>query len=215
VSEYEQQAKRDARSSRTLEHATNHPAYRYCIHAAIAIYSLIRINGYYRFPPFLAPPEHVLGCSHGADHDDRFAISPYPDLQIQIKEAAMADAVKLFKALADETRLRILHLLCHRELCVCQIVEVLEIGQSKASRHLGHLRNAGLVDDRREGLWMYYSLAQSNGALHEQLTAWLRRAKDEAPMGAADLEDARPSSTNGKCSRGGTSEPLMNADEHS
>ncbi len=100
----------------------------------------------------------------------------------------MADAVKLFKALADETRLRILHLLCHRELCVCQIVEVLEIGQSKASRHLGHLRNAGLVDDRREGLWMYYSLAQSSGTLDEQITAWLRQAKDEVPMGAADLK---------------------------
>ena len=72
----------------------------------------------------------------------------------------MSDAVQLFKALADETRLRILNLLVRREVCVCQIVEVLGLGQSKVSRHLAHLRNAGLVNDRREGLWMYYSLAQ-------------------------------------------------------
>ena len=100
----------------------------------------------------------------------------------------MLETVKLFKALADETRLRILHLLCHRELCVCQIVEVLEIGQSKISRHLAHLRNASLVADRREGLWIYYSLAQPSGTLHEQITAWLKRAVAEIPMGETDLE---------------------------
>lgn len=100
----------------------------------------------------------------------------------------MLEAVQLFKALGDETRLRILHLLCHRELCVCQIVDVLGIGQSKASRHLAHLRNAGLVNDRREGLWMYYSLVRPNGTLHEQVTQWLRQAGDEIPMGAADLK---------------------------
>ena len=97
-------------------------------------------------------------------------------------------AVQVFKALADGTRLRILNLLCRRDLCVCQIVEVLGIGQSKASRHLASLRHAGLVNDRREGLWMYYSLAQPHGRLHEQVVEWLQRAKDEVPMGAADLE---------------------------
>ena len=100
----------------------------------------------------------------------------------------MSEAVKLFKALADETRLRILHLLCRRELCVCQIVDVLRIGQSKASRHLAHLRNAGLVNDRREGLWIHYSLAQPNGTLHERVTEWLKQAEDEVARGAADLE---------------------------
>ena len=99
----------------------------------------------------------------------------------------MPEAVKLFKALADETRLRILHLLCHRELCVCHIVDALEIGQSKASRHLAHLRNAGLVNDRREGLWMYYSLAKSNGKLHRQIMAWIKKAEDEDPAWGEDL----------------------------
>jgi ArsR family transcriptional regulator len=100
----------------------------------------------------------------------------------------MSKAVKLFKALADETRLRILNLLCRQEICVCQIVEALGLGQSKVSRHLAHLRNAGLVNDRREGLWMYYSLAQPSGRLHEQAIEWLKQAEDEVPMGAADLE---------------------------
>jgi len=100
----------------------------------------------------------------------------------------MSDAVQLFKALADETRLRILHLLCRRELCVCQIVEVLEIGQSKASRHLATLRHAGLVTDRREGLWMYYSLSNPSVELQRQVVEWLRQAEGEVPMGAADLK---------------------------
>ena len=100
----------------------------------------------------------------------------------------MSEAVKLFKALADETRLRILNLLCRRELCVCQIVEALRIGQSKASRHLATLRHAGLVTDRREGLWMYYSLSDPSQKLQRQVIDWLKRAEDEVPTGAADLE---------------------------
>jgi len=100
----------------------------------------------------------------------------------------MSDAVQLFKALADETRLRILNLLCRRELCVCQIVEVLGVGQSKASRHLATLRHAGLVTDRREGLWMYYSLSDPSVELQRQVIDWMRQAEDEVPMGAADLE---------------------------
>ncbi len=100
----------------------------------------------------------------------------------------MADSVQLFKALADETRLRILALLGRRELCVCQIVQTLGIGQSKASRHLAHLKNAGLVKDRRDGLWMLYSLAPSDGRLHRELIQWLLRADGEIPLAAADFD---------------------------
>lgn len=64
----------------------------------------------------------------------------------------------LFKALADVTRLRILGLLLAGEVCVCDIHESLKIPQSKASRHLAYLRRAGLVDTRREGLWIHYRL---------------------------------------------------------
>lgn len=64
----------------------------------------------------------------------------------------------LFKALADATRLRILGLLLTGEVCVCDIHESLKIPQSKASRHLAYLRKSGLVETRREGLWVHYRL---------------------------------------------------------
>jgi ArsR family transcriptional regulator len=67
----------------------------------------------------------------------------------------------LFKALADETRLRILGLLLTGEVCVCHIHESLRISQPKASRHLAYLRRAGLVETRRDGLWIHYRLAES------------------------------------------------------
>lgn len=71
----------------------------------------------------------------------------------------MRDAAKFFKVLADESRLQALWLLFnHRELCVCDIMEALAITQSKASRHLLTMRHAGLVTDRKDGLWSYYQL---------------------------------------------------------
>ena len=108
----------------------------------------------------------------------------------------MREEARLFKSLADETRLKILWLLMgQEELCVCDIMGVLGITQSKASRHLRYLFNAGLVTDRREGLWMYYRISVAFGsregkqlqmlremlaaqpaarALSEQLQQWLR-----------------------------------------
>jgi ArsR family transcriptional regulator len=69
----------------------------------------------------------------------------------------MQTEVKIFKALSDRTRLRIVTLLLeHGELCVCDIIAALEIPQSTASRHLSVLRNAGLVEGERRGVWMYY-----------------------------------------------------------
>jgi ArsR family transcriptional regulator len=65
----------------------------------------------------------------------------------------------VFKALADSTRLRILGLLLTGEVCVCHIHESLRISQPKASRHLAYLRKAGLVETRRDGLWIHYRLA--------------------------------------------------------
>ena len=67
----------------------------------------------------------------------------------------------VFKALADQTRLRILGLLAAGEVCVCEIHDSLRIPQPTASRHLAYLRRAGLVADRREGLWVHYRLAAS------------------------------------------------------
>ena len=73
----------------------------------------------------------------------------------------MRTLTNLFKALSDETRLQMLGLLFKEgELCVCDFVDVLEITQSKASRHLRHLVNAGLLDDRRDGTWVYFRIAE-------------------------------------------------------
>jgi ArsR family transcriptional regulator len=72
----------------------------------------------------------------------------------------LTDMEVLFKALADATRLRILGLLLAGEVCVCDIHESLKIPQSKASRHLAYLRRAGLVETRREGLWVHYRLGR-------------------------------------------------------
>jgi len=66
----------------------------------------------------------------------------------------------VFKALSDETRLQMLGLLLKEgEMCVCDFVEVLEITQSKASRHLRRLVNVGLLNDRREAIWVYFRTA--------------------------------------------------------
>jgi len=66
---------------------------------------------------------------------------------------------RFFKALADETRLRILRLLAVREMCVCEVMVALELTQPTASHHLGLLENAGLVKDRKDGKWVFYSVA--------------------------------------------------------
>ena len=71
----------------------------------------------------------------------------------------------VFKALADQTRLRILGLLGAGEVCVCEIHESLRIPQPTASRHLAYLKRAGLVADRRDGLWVYYRLARPRDAV--------------------------------------------------
>jgi ArsR family transcriptional regulator, arsenate/arsenite/antimonite-responsive transcriptional repressor len=67
----------------------------------------------------------------------------------------------VFKALADKTRLRILGLLGGGEVCVCHIHDTLGVPQPTASRHLAYLRRSGLVDARREGVWMHYKVSDT------------------------------------------------------
>src|SRR5512138_696735 len=82
---------------------------------------------------------------------------------------------RLFKALGDETRLRIVALLSHGELCVCHLETALELPQPTASRQLGILKTAGIVESRREGSWMYHRLApQLDERCREQLKALVR-----------------------------------------
>lgn len=74
------------------------------------------------------------------------------------KSTALAEMETLFLALADKTRLRLLNLMREREVCVYLFTEVLSEGQPKISRHLAYLRNAGIVEARRDGKWMYYRI---------------------------------------------------------
>jgi ArsR family transcriptional regulator len=76
-----------------------------------------------------------------------------------MKDARLTTLQDAFKAFADPTRLRILGLLAGGEICVCNIHECLGISQPAASRHLAYLRRKGLVDTRKDGLWVHYKLA--------------------------------------------------------
>jgi ArsR family transcriptional regulator len=104
---------------------------------------------------------------------------------IQIMKAE----ARLFKSLADETRLKILWLLMgQEELCVCDVMRTLGITQSKASRHLRYLFNVGLVNDRREGVWMNYRLALPPGSDRERFIKLLSEmlATDPDAQGLRD-----------------------------
>ncbi len=91
-----------------------------------------------------------------------------------MRETAGEELAQLLRAVADENRLRILHLLLQRdELCVCDIERVLDMTQTKVSRHLGTLRHARLVTARRAGRWMHYAL-RTDDQFTEDLLALLR-----------------------------------------
>jgi len=72
----------------------------------------------------------------------------------------MREVVKAMKALSDETRLRILNLLVERECCVCEVMQAMDISQTRASRNLSLLHDAGFLKMRKDGLWSLYSLDQ-------------------------------------------------------
>jgi ArsR family transcriptional regulator len=106
----------------------------------------------------------------------------------------------LFRAFSDRTRLRILHLLRGREVCVGDLVKVLKVPQPTASRHLAYLRRAGLVQTRRDGLWTYYSLAKAKAAFHQSLLDCLGACFREVPELESDAQRyARLKKSGGCC----------------
>jgi ArsR family transcriptional regulator, arsenate/arsenite/antimonite-responsive transcriptional repressor len=88
-----------------------------------------------------------------------------------------ADTV--FRAFSDQTRLRILHLLQGGELCVADLVKAIQVPQPTASRHLAYLRRAGLVATRKDGIWIYYTLATAQTPFHRKLLECLAHCFDE------------------------------------
>jgi len=123
----------------------------------------------------------------------------------------MKELEQYFKALADRNRLRILNLLLHGELCVCDIQFVLEASQPNVSRHLAYLKNSGLVLDRRDGFRIFYRLAEPKQGLkkkvfeflqdtyksEEQLHDDTRRLKEAIQEGSCTVSEWKPYSAVG------------------
>ena len=109
-----------------------------------------------------------------------------------MKTAAVDSVDRMFRAFSDRTRLRILNLLLAGELCVCDIVNTLKVPQPTTSRHLAYLRNAGLVEARRDGLWMYYKLATPQTKFHKKLIDCLGSCAEELPQLAKDSKRLKP-----------------------
>ena len=120
-----------------------------------------------------------------------------------MKQAPSCDRVDLmFRAFSDRTRLRILHLLHGGQLCVGDIVEILQVPQPRASRHLGYLRKAGLVVVRKSGLWSFYSLAAAESPFHEKLLESLAYCFGDVPEIRADAARAAQIRESGGCCPG-------------
>jgi len=101
----------------------------------------------------------------------------------------MREILDITKAMADGNRLRVLMALAGGELCVCQIVELLQLAPSTVSKHMSILRQAGLVEGRKDGRWMYYRLPgrEASKAVRGAV-AWARRSLAESPQ---TVQDAR------------------------
>jgi ArsR family transcriptional regulator len=101
----------------------------------------------------------------------------------------MRELVKALKALSDETRLRILNLLLERECCVCEVMQALGISQTRASRNLSALYDAGLLKLRKDGLWSLYSIDREGMKEHfSELVEAVRKGLEGNKAMARDRE---------------------------
>lgn len=114
----------------------------------------------------------------------------------------MNHVLKLFKAVSDETRLRILNLLLERECCVCEIIQAMEISQSRASRNLGILHDTGLLKIRRDGLWVLYSIDKNVvDRSYTGFTEVVRKALENDDIAALDRKRLKTAVREGPCSK--------------
>jgi DNA-binding transcriptional ArsR family regulator len=102
----------------------------------------------------------------------------------------MREILDVTKALADGSRLRVLMALASGELCVCQIVELLQLAPSTTSKHMSILRQARLVESRKDGRWMYYRLPDRDAPKAvKDAVAWVRRYLAESPQIVRDKKE--------------------------
>src|SRR6516225_4794660 len=111
----------------------------------------------------------------------------------------MKELQQYFKALGDNTRLRIINLLLHGELCVCDIQYVLKNSQSNVSRHLSYLKNSGMVVDRRDGYRMFYRLTDSKEPMKRLLFGYLRQAFADQEQLLTDTKRLKSAIAAGSC----------------
>jgi ArsR family transcriptional regulator, arsenate/arsenite/antimonite-responsive transcriptional repressor len=106
-------------------------------------------------------------------------------LRNKMMATANTEPAFLFKTLSDPTRLRLLNLLASGETCVCELADTLRVVQPKVSRHLAHLKRAGLVEARRDGKWMHYRSATHGDSLVRHILTGLHEwmAKDDRMNG--------------------------------
>jgi ArsR family transcriptional regulator len=111
----------------------------------------------------------------------------------------MKELEQYFKALGDNNRLRIINLLLHGELCVCDIQYVLKNSQPNVSRHLSYLKNSGMVADRRDGYRMFYRLTDSKEPMKRLLFEYLRQAFADQQQLQRDTERLKCAVAAGSC----------------
>lgn len=98
----------------------------------------------------------------------------------------MMEFIETTKALADENRVRALMALRGRELCVCRIIELLQLAPSTVSKHLTILKKAGLIEGRKEGRWMHYRLPEQPSLETARTLAWIFESLKNSPEIEAD-----------------------------
>jgi ArsR family transcriptional regulator len=111
----------------------------------------------------------------------------------------MMDVEQIFKALADANRLRIVNLLLHGELCVCDIQYVLENSQPNVSRHLAYLKNSGMVLDRRDGYRVFYRVANPRESNRKLLFYFLRQLFKNEDQLDQDTKRLKEAIASGSC----------------
>ena len=124
----------------------------------------------------------------------------YLHIRIYIsKEIKMEQLAQFFKALSDETRLRIVMLLTQGELCVCDLMVVLDEPQSKISRHLAYLKLSGITGSKRVGVWMHYWIKDSLDEPYKSQISLLKERLLNLPQFQEDIEKMLALKRQGGC----------------
>jgi Predicted transcriptional regulators len=108
--------------------------------------------------------------------------------------------IEIFKALSEESRLRIIALLIENEMCVCEIEECLNMTQSNASRHLTELRRSGLLESYKKAQWTYYKISDKFKEEHKSLWEYIQSKIVEIPSYQVDYEQYKKCLTIDTCS---------------